>query len=390
MASYEELKPTKTGVPGIKITVEKGYDEETGERLRFFKTVRMKTLSDRAIKKAITEFEIEVANKDKTVKLEKINFGNFVERWMVNYVEIDLSVATKNDYKYHLDGGILDELKDRKLASIKTFHLVECINKWKENSVSMAIQKYVVLKSIFAKAVEWGLLKENPMKELKRPRVEKRHKELEFYDEYQLERLFEVLEHVNKRHKIQIKLTVLTGLRIGELGGMRIECIDFNKNTILINKSLQYDKEKKKLVLGSTKNKKARVVDIPDKFIEELKSYVVEQETIKNKMGRAWSPMIGEDGEEINFLFCRDNGYPQNPRSAAAAWDRIVKKYELPKISFHNLRHSYASYSLSKGVNIKIIQEQLGHSDINLTIGTYSHLTERDKSNASNIFNNLL
>src|SRR5690606_25169259 len=117
-------------------------------------------------------------------------------------------------------------------------------------------------------------------------------------------------------------------------------------NTILINKSLQYDKEKKKLVLGSTKNKKARVVDIPDKFIEELKSYVVEQETIKNKMGRAWSPMIGEDGEEINFLFCRDNGYPQNPRSAAAAWDRIVKKYELPKISFHNLRHSYASYSL--------------------------------------------
>ncbi|HHY72659.1 MAG TPA: site-specific integrase [Bacillus bacterium] len=390
MASYEELKHNKKGLPGIKITVEHGYDEETGERIRFFKTVRMKNLSDRAIKKAITDFEIEVANKEKTEKLENITFAQFVERWMDNYVKIDLSVRTRNDYKYHLDGGILDELKDRKLASIKTFHLVECINKWKENSSHMALQKYVVLKSIFATAVEWKVLKENPMKGAKRPRTEKRHKELEFYDECQLGRLFEVLEHVNRKHKMQIKLTVLTGLRMGELGGIRTECIDFEKNIILINKSLQFDKETKKLVLGPTKNKKARIVDVPDKFMKELKSFVEEQDMMRDDMGSAWNPMKDDNGEPINFLFIRDDGYPQHPKSAAVAWDRIMEKYKLPKISFHSLRHSYASYALSKGVNFKIIQEQLGHSDIKLTIGTYSHLTERDKANASNLFNDLL
>lgn len=390
MASYVELPPNKKGELGIKITVEHGYDEETGERLRFFKTVRMKNLSERAIKKAITEFEIEVANKKKTEKQENITFSQFVERWMDNYVKVDLSVRTKNDYKYHLDDGILDELGNRKLSSIKTFQLVECINKWKANSTHMALHKYVVLKSIFAKAVEWKVLKENPMDGMKPPRTEKRHKELEFYDKYQIERLFDVLEHVNKKHKMQIKLTVLTGLRMGELGGIRIECIDFKKNTILIDKSLQYDKEEKKLVLGPTKNKKARIVNVPDKFMVDMKTYVEEQEILKEELGDAWNPMFGDNNEPINFLFTRNDGHPQHPRTAAAAWDRIVKKYNLPKITFHNLRHSYASYMLSNNVNPKIIQEQLGHSDIKITIGTYSHLTERDKEKASDLFNDLL
>lgn len=390
MASYVELPPNKKGEPRIKITVEKGYDEETGERLRFTKTTRMKSLSDRAIKKAITDFEIEIANKKKTEKVDNITFSKFVDKWLDNYVRIDLSVKTKDDYLYHLNDGILDKLGKFKLGKIKTFHIVECINKWKETSEHMALSKYVTLKSIFSKAVEWKIIKENPMEGLKPPKTNQKDKDLKFYDEHQLKRLFEVLEKVKEKQKMQIKLAALVGLRMGEIGGIRLECIDFNKNTIIIDKSLHYDTELKKLSLGPTKNKKKRIVNAPGKFMRELKGYVKKQRKLQAQMSGAWNPMKDDEGNPINFLFTRDDGYPQHPRSAGAAWSRIIKKYELPQITFHDLRHSYASFMLSRDANFKIIQEQLGHGDVNLTINTYSHLTESDKSNASNLFDDIL
>ncbi|WP_170938897.1 MULTISPECIES: tyrosine-type recombinase/integrase [unclassified Lysinibacillus] len=70
------------------------------------------------------------------------------------------------------------------------------------------------------------------------------------------------------------------------------------------------------------------------------------------------------------------------------AWRRIIEKYNLPKLNFHALRH--ASYMVSKNVNFKIIQEQLGHSDIKMTINIYSHLTSKDKNKASDYFDDLI
>ncbi|WP_373880550.1 tyrosine-type recombinase/integrase [Lysinibacillus sp. FN11] len=60
------------------------------------------------------------------------------------------------------------------------------------------------------------------------------------------------------------------------------------------------------------------------------------------------------------------------------AWRRIIEKYSLPKLDFHALRHSYASFMVSRNVNFKIIQEQLGHSDIKMTINTYSHFNQKE------------
>ncbi|WP_404804569.1 tyrosine-type recombinase/integrase [Lysinibacillus sp. S1] len=67
-----------------------------------------------------------------------------------------------------------------------------------------------------------------------------------------------------------------------------------------------------------------------------------------------------------------------------------MEKYSLPKLNFHALRHSYASFMVSRYVNFKIIQEQLGHSDIKMPINTYSHLTKKDKNEASDHFDDFL
>ena len=70
-------------------------------------------------------------------------------------------------------------------------------------------------------------------------------------------------------------------------------------------------------------------------------------------------------------------------------WSDIVRQHDLPAITFHGLRHSYASFMLDKGVNIKVIQEQLGHANIQETLNTYSHVTLEQKQTATSLFDSL-
>ncbi|TKI72481.1 hypothetical protein FC756_01500 [Lysinibacillus mangiferihumi] len=67
-----------------------------------------------------------------------------------------------------------------------------------------------------------------------------------------------------------------------------------------------------------------------------------------------------------------------------------MKRFNLPLLTFHGLRQTYASYMISKNVHFKIIQEQLGHTNIKQPLNTYSHLTEQDKIKASDLFDEIL
>ncbi len=116
------------------------------------------------------------------------------------YVKAELSFKTRDTYKVSLNNGIIEDLGDYKLSNIKTLHLVECLKRWRERCPSVAKGQYTVLKSIFSKAIEWKLIKDNPMDNIKSLRLETKKKDLEFYDEEQLKHLFRVLESVNPKH----------------------------------------------------------------------------------------------------------------------------------------------------------------------------------------------
>lgn len=392
MASYKELTPNKNGKPRIKITVEQGYDESTGKRLRKFKTVTLNSLSDRAIKKAITEFEIEVANMENINNIDNFTFKQFAKRWMETYVEVDLSPTTKSVYRNTLKSGNFECFFDMKMSKIKKFHIVNYFAEEKKAGNRSLVNKYALLKSLFGKAVEWDVIKENPTQGVKVPYVEPKNKELQFYDKQQLSHLMKTIENLNMKHRLMIKLAALAGLRESEIAAIQLDRINFKNNTILIDCAFKYDKERgnSKLVLGPTKNKKSRVVHINEELMKEIKSQVNEQKKLKIKSGSAWQPYVDNNKNALDFLFTSDKGYPYIPGSICDRWAKIVKELNLPKLNFHGLRHSYASYLVSKGVNFKIIQEQLGHSNISETLDTYSHLTNEDKSKASELFSEIL
>ena len=84
-------------------------------------------------------------------------------------------------------------------------------------------------------------------------------------------------------------------------------------------------------------------------------------------------------------MYYFDTRFPNSPDRMSNQWCEIISRHDLPS----GLRHTYASYMLAKGVNIKVIQEQLGHANIRETLNTYSHVTIEQKENATSLFDSL-
>ncbi|MEK5431375.1 hypothetical protein MKY88_10925 [Lysinibacillus sp. FSL R7-0073] len=155
------------------------------------------------MKKAITEFEIQVSNEP-NVSSEKITFETFAERWMDMYVKIDLSVKSRNSYESYLKNGILDSLGSLQMKNIKTFHIVQFFSKQKKENKKSLEGKYMALKSIFSTVIKWQVIETNPMIGVERPSQSKRYKEIEFYDEEQLKSLLKKTKEMYPKHALQI------------------------------------------------------------------------------------------------------------------------------------------------------------------------------------------
>lgn len=377
MASYQELEPDKNGKPRIKITVELGYDEK-GIRKRRHKTVTLNTFSERSVNKAITAFEIEVAN-EKPKDSGDLTYRKAVELWWNNHVS-KLAAKSQQAYEQSIKAS-LDYFGDMKIRKMKKIHFVEFKTHLIDTDVGVKIGKMNVCKAVLTKMVEWELLDANPAANVS---FSKEKTTMDFYNREEITKLFNALEDSFPKYKFFIKLAVLSGMRSAEMRGLTIENVDFENNQIHVKHNLNYKKERG-FYLGPTKNKKERTLDMPEKFMEEFKIYVEEIKKNKEFFGDKWRGLPG-----LDLVFCNDDGYPNEESVYAKGFKVIQKRHGLRNIRVHDLRHTHASFLLSEGENMKVIQERLGHSSITLTMDTYSHLTEKDKQSAATLLNDLL
>jgi integrase len=380
MASYQDL-----GFGKFKIFVELGYDER-GKRIRKTKTIN--ATSERDLNKKIRDFEIKCFN-EKDEPIDNIKFSSFVDKWLKNHVNTNLTLSSKETYQYILDHcGVLDHFGRMKMKNIKKYHIVEYLAKQQAENQPLIPNKYLLIKSIFARAYEWDVIKHNPTTGIKEPKRKKR--KIEFYNEEELLHLFKVLDDCYPKHRIIIKLAAIGGLRRSEILGIREESVDFKNNCIYIDKQLRYDKNQKKFFLAPVKNKKPRTVYFPEEFMKELEKYYISFKSRRMQMGNLWKGIYDEQGKMINLLLVKEDGFPTHLNTVGNEWNKIINRYELKQITFHQLRHSCASLMVKKGVNFKLIQERLGHANIGITLDTYSHLEEDQHKESTNVFTNLL
>src|SRR5690625_1383132 len=379
MAYVEDLGNDK-----YKIYVDIGYDSR-GKRRRRTKTVT--ATSKRNLNKQVREFELQCM-QEVDEPIENITFARFVEKWRENYVKANLKQTSLETYDEILNAGVLDYFKKFKMKNIKKYHLVEYFDKEEKEGASRLVSKFTVLKSIFSKAVEWEVIKDNPTAGLIKPKEQK--KKVNFYNEEELEYLFYILKNENPKYNLIIKLAAIGGLRRAETVGIREESINYEENYIYVDKQLRYSRSTKRFYLSPVKNNKPRKVFFPESFMDELKTYHTHFKERRLAMGNLWNPLKDEEGNPINLLFVKDDGYPAQLAAIWDYWTTLIEKHNLKKITFHELRHSCASLMVKKGINFKVIQERLGHSNIGVTLDLYSHLEEDLHKESTNIFKDIL
>jgi len=229
--------------------------------------------------------------------------------------------------------------------------------KKKELSPKTVKNVLVPLKEMFKHAVRWGYLRESPALYVELPRVP--HKEMDFLTPEEI-RMF--LGHVPP-HRYALFLTgVMTGMRRGELLGMRWANLDWNRGQYFVREALY----RKRFVEPKSETSR-RAIDLSPTVMDALRHHKTEQG--KEKLS------LGPEYQDLDLIFCREDGTPFDPDTVAKLeFQRYLRDAGIRHIRFHDLRHTYASLLIAQGENAKYIQTQLGHASIQITFDRYGHL----------------
>ncbi|EKJ3605280.1 site-specific integrase [Listeria monocytogenes] len=381
MASYVNLGNNK-----YELRVSKGYDAR-GKQIRKTKNVTVKTV--KALKLELSNFEAYVYSSDYT-EIKDMRFIDFVEKWRINYAKRELKGNTIDKYNLFLENWIIPYFERKKISKITTMQLLDYFHEVQKKGVGPSALEghHRVIRSLFKYATLWGITETDVSLSVKKPTYKVPEKNI--YNRREIEVLIDRIKILQKYQQLMIKLALYCGLRRGEVIGLTTKDMNYNKNTINVYRAV-IKSASEGIKLDETKNKRKRIVPAPAGLMEEIKELAKEKQKNKDKLGLLWKGTKDLDGKTVILIFSHDDGTPFTPASVTRMFNRFLEKEEnndLTKISFHDLRHSAASFLLEQGINIKVIQNILGHSDIKVTLNTYAHITEDGYSEAAKTFDN--
>ena len=229
-----------------------------------------------------------------------------------------------------------------------------------------------ILHRALQQAQALGYLRRNPTSGCVLPRIEK--KEIEPLEEPQIAAFIEMIE--GHRHELLFKVALFTGMREGELLGLRWDCVDFRRGTIRIKQQLRREQRKGgTYYISSPKNGKPRTIVPAPIVMNLLKEQRHRQMELRRKAGPKW--------KDSGMVFTNLTGGYLSYRSVYDCFKRVMEKIGSPKTRFHDLRHTYAVSSLKAGDDIKTLQENLGHHSAAFTLDVYGHVTDYMKRESS-------
>jgi integrase len=303
----------KRGENSYFLTVNIGKDEN-GKYIRRTKTVNARTKKEAESEYAKFRQEVDAGEY---IAPEKMTFSSFVEEWREKYAVKHLGEATLDTYMIHLKNRIIPIFGTMRLDAIKTIHIVNFIEELskgqrhdgKEGALSPGTIQYIhrVIKNVFSRAVEWKIIKTNPVEGVKKPKVVQ--KNMEVYKQEEVETLIALMENEPIQWRVMISLALTTGLRRGELLGLDWKNVDLEKGTIDVRQSLTFSHSGGYKVKEPKTRNSSRKVTLPVPLLPELKNFKIHCNKLRLETVDLW------EGGEHFFLFTSWNGKPLNPYS---------------------------------------------------------------------------
>lgn len=234
-----------------------------------------------------------------------------------------------------------------------------------------------VLSAVLFRAVKWGYIKSNPASCADLPSIANRR--AAYLDEPDARRLLELLKDEPIKWRTIVTFDLLSGLRRGELAGLRWQDVNFQDQTIIIRQTSNYLPGKGIYVdtpKTTTSNRPLKLARSAFLLLMEYKQW---QDELKESLGDAWRD---EDGR----IFTTDDGAPMFPDSITKWFTDFVKRTGLPKVTIHSLRHTYASLMIADGVPLVVVSHQLGHAQTSTTANIYAHVIASAEAKAAQTF----
>lgn len=327
-------------------------------------------------------------------KEERIILNSWYETWLNEYKSMTVKKGTVESYECMYNYYVKPVMGNKMLKDIRGEHIQKLYNDLSRSGYSKSTISliHVLLGAMFKQALKNELIKKNPVDLTTLPRGEKKKERRVLTLNEQ-----EILLKEITGHELEplIRLSLATGLRVGEVTGLEWCDIDFDKKEVIVRGTLKCTRKGMEYYKDTPKtDKSSRSIPMLSSIELMLKRYRIIQMEHKLSMGSDWKPIEGLE----DLVFLREDGKPfsgQHIRQQLVhIVDSINEKYFSKKsigkdkgkdekfeyFTPHTLRHTFATRALENGIPPKVVQEILGHSSITMTLDLYTHVLPQTKA----------
>lgn len=340
------------------VVVDLGLDEE-GKRRQVWRTVPAGEDPERELTRLLRQHDQgRLASEARPMTV-----GEYLDGEWLPHMRTRIRESTWTRYAQLVRAEIAPVIGSVRLGRLRPVDVQRVVDSMvgKGLAARTVVQGYRVLSASLAQAVRWQMLSVNPASAVRPPRIQRA--ELTTPEPEQVSAIVKAAEGTWCR--LPILLGAATGMRRGEVFGLRWRDVDLDAGRLHVNGSLQ--RVEGKLSIIEPKSPRARrTISLPASVVETLRQHRKEQTERRLLLGDAWtdSDLVVEQGD----------GTPRDPDTVTHRFQDFAAAAGVKGVRFHDLRHAYATSLLRAGVHPKIVSEALGHASTAFTMDVYSHV----------------
>ena len=348
------------------VSMELGRDEN-GKRIKQYRTFPTLAAARNGLRDFHAGLERERELERKLAPAQELDLSHWLEYWMDSIVRPNRAETTVYAYQKIIDNHIDPALGTVPLKRLTPKMVQEYYTETQRTSglsSNTMRRHHDLLSSALRSAVRQDVIPASPMERVEPPRV--RTTESYFYNNQELKLLYQKIE--GNILELAVKLAGSLGMRREEICGLKWENVDLQRHLVLIREArTAYGAT---IVQKETKNRSSvRTLYLPDEVY-----LLLEQEQARQQQERCLqSPTYNP----TDHVILDAKGVPYSPNALSLAFTRFVKKNDLPRLTFHGLRHTFATIASCQGASLFDIGKALGHSTPATTGRIYTHLVDR-------------